>query len=348
MLERLKLRDFRCFHALDLAFEPGVTVLVGPNAQGKTSVLEAICILARLQSPRTSVLASAIRHGGAGFLLDGHWAGRHLQFYLGRGRKKVALDSVEQKTGRDYLGVARVAWFGNGDVQIVGGGSEHRRRYLDFIGSQLDRTYRARWRTYQTALKSRNALLKSPAPNPAAIRAYDGPLVEAGAALVAARRGLVDRIAPEAAAAQRQIAPDGGELGMVYRPGAGDDFAEALVAARAEEARLRMTLIGPHRDEVALAIDAIPAALGSEGQQRTIALALRLAQVAVLGAKSEAQPVLLIDDIFGELDLARRNAFFAALPKNAQRIVTTTHLDWLESAQRARVADLKEGVVCWR
>ncbi len=341
MLSALKLRDFRCFQALETEFAPGVNVIVGPNAQGKTSLLEAACVLLRLQSPRTSTLGPLVRIGSVGLVLDGFYAGNHLQFYYSSRRKKLALDSVEQRSAADYLKIGRVVWFSNADMALVQGGAEERRRYLDFVAVQLDASYRRHLRDYETALRSRNRLLKQPGAAWRQIAAFDAPLITAGTALTEARARLVEELSPHAAAAQLAIGGAAGEaLALRYVPGVGDNFAVNLEASRDEDWRLRQTRVGPHRDELALELGGLPSALASEGQQRTLALALRLAQARLIEARHEALPLLLLDDIFGELDLNRRNALLAHLPSGAQQIITTTHFDWADTAA-ARVFKLE-------
>jgi DNA replication and repair protein RecF len=329
VLTSLKLRDFRCFPALECAFAPGTNVIVGPNAQGKTSLLEAACVLLRLQSPRAGTLAPLVRIGGIGFVLDGFYGGAHLQFYFSPRRKKLALDGVEQRTATEYLDVGRVVWFSNNDMTLVRGGAEERRRYLDFGAAQLDPLYRRQLRAYEKALRSRNQLLKMPSVRWREVAAFDEPLIAAGNALLAARAQLVEALQPHTVAAHHAISGVAGEqLTLVYRPGVSGELAEALAAARDEDARLRQTTVGPHRDDLGLTISGLGTELASEGQQRTVALALRLAQARLLAERRGSQPLLLLDDIFGELDPARRNALLAHLPAGAQKIITTTYLDW--------------------
>ena len=165
--------------------------------------------------------------------------------------------------------------------------------------------------------------------------AWTQVLVEHGLVLHALRRELVASLEPHAAAAHRDIGGTGETLTLAYEPSGGENLAGELAAARDEELRRRVTFIGPHRDEVALAINGLPAArFASEGQQRTIALALKLAQAAVLTAQCGRFPLLLMDDIFGELDPRRRNALLRALPADSQKLITTTHLHWLDNSFR--------------
>lgn len=347
-LSRLKLRHFRCFAAREVEFAPGLNLIVGPNAQGKTSVLEAACVLLRLQSPRITRLAHAIQHERRGLAVDGYFdpgtggGVRHLQFYFSRERKKLALDEVEQRSAREYLEVGRVVWFANADIELVRGAGEGRRRFLDFVAAQRDGTYRKALRDYERALRSRNLLLKSPAPRWREIAAFDEPLLAAGERITTARRRLLAELQPEANAAHGAISGAREILRAVYEPGAGEDFAAALAEARNEDARLRQTSVGPHRDEVRFSLNEVASEYASEGQQRTLVLALKLGAARLLERHHGTPPVLLLDDTFGELDPARRNALLAALPAQAQKLITTTHVEWMAGTDDAHFLRLGE------
>jgi DNA replication and repair protein RecF len=338
VLSRFKVRHFRCFDARDVELTPGLNFIVGPNAHGKTSLLEAACILLRLQSPRVTRLAHVIQHDRRGFVVDGYYGSRHLQFYFSRERKKLALDEVEQKNAREYLDIARVVYFANSDIELVRGAAEARRRFLDFVAAQQDATYRQALRDYERALRSRNLLLKSPSPRWREIAAFDEPLLASGQRVTELRAKLIEELQPEAERAHRAISGAREGLQLTYAPGAGEDFPTTLANARSEDTRLRQTSTGPHRDDLQFTLNGQSSAYASEGQQRTLVLALKLGAAHLLERRFTAPPVLLLDDIFGELDLGRRAALLAALPAAAQKIITTTHLDW-------RPADIEASVI---
>ena len=218
--------------------------------------------------------------------------------------------------------------FANADIDLARGGSDLRRRYLDFIGSQIDARYRPTLRAYERALRSRNSLLKSGRPRARELLAYDEALVRHGTELRAMRTALVSRISPAAARAHQEISGSSEELEIRYAPGNDGDFAAHLARSRSQEERLHQTVVGPHRDDLDLTVDGMVAQThSSEGQQRTLALALKLGQARIF-ADEGAPPVLLIDDIFGELDPARRVALFSALDAGAQKLVTATSPQW--------------------
>lgn len=345
MITEISLRHFRCFEVVRCEFGEGMNVFVGANAQGKTSLLEGVCVLARLQSPRTSRLGEGLQHGRRGFVVDGYIGGRHMQFYYARERKKLALDSVVQAGTADYLEVARVVWFGNADIDLVRGGAELRRRFLDFVGAQVNGLYRQTLRAYERALRSRNHLLKAARLNWREIGAFDGPLIEHGSALTDARARLAGELEPHAAGAQRAMSGAGEELTLNYLKGSGEDLATALAAGRENDARLRQTCAGPHRDDLELILDGKGSQYASEGQQRTMAVAIKLGQARLLEARGGAPPLLLLDDVFGELDPGRREALIGHLPANAQQLITTTQLEWLSGFAPGRIHRVDAGRV---
>jgi len=345
MLTDLRLADFRCFERLRFEPAPGTNFIIGANAQGKTSILEAVCVVARLQSPRTSSLLEVVRAGRAGCAVDAHIAstgdipsgGSHLHFRYEPPKRALALDSVAQSGSADYLRVARVAWFSNDDMEIVRGSASKRRRAMDFLCSQLEPLYLRHLRAYDRALRSRNALLKDSRPR-REIEAFDAPLADHGDFLTAARAGACVALAPLIAQAVRDIGGREEAVEARFEPGAEGPLLDALAATRVEETRLRQTVAGPHRDDLALALDGMEAArFASEGQQRTLALALKLAQTRLIVARTGQMPLLLIDDVFGELDPDRRRNLLAHLPADSQRLITTTHLDWLDASLPATI-----------
>jgi DNA replication and repair protein RecF len=183
-------------------------------------------------------------------------------------------------------------------------------------------------------------LLKSASPRWREIAAFDEPLLSSGQRVTAARAQLIEELQPEAEKAHGAISGAREKLRLTYAPGAGEDFVATLAAARNEDARLRQTSVGPHRDDLHFILNEQSSSFASEGQQRTLVLALKLGAAQLLEQKFAAPPVLLLDDIFGELDLSRRAALLAALPANAQKIITTTHLDWLPTGADAAIIRL--------
>ncbi len=323
--------DFRCFGSLDLEVPPAGAILTGDNAQGKTSVLEAICVLIRLHSPRTHRMATLDRVGGKGFGIAGDPWGCERQVRHSREGLFLKADDENRASSSAYLeDGGLVVWMGNEDLDLIRGPGEARRRYLDFIGAQIDPGYRRSWSRYRRALRAKNLLLKEGRPRDAEIFSYEEILVEHGTVLMQTRARLIDELAPLAAAAQMAVSGKDEPLTLHYLPASGPDLRESMLQARERETRMRQAVVGPHRDELALRLHGVPASdFASEGQQRTIALALKLAQGSLLESHGGKAPIYLMDDIFGELDPGRRNALMNHLPSNAQKWITTTHLDWL-------------------
>jgi len=339
----LTVRHFRCCEAVGAEFDPGLNLIVGPNAHGKTSMLEAACILLRLQSPRVSRLAEVVQHERRGLVVDGYLGDRHLQFYYSPARRKLALDGVEQTNPREYLLLGRVVYFAMQDIDLVRGSAETRRRFLDFVALQTQVEYRPALRAYERALRSRNALLKAGGSRGREIEAFTKPLLAAGEVLIGARTQLISDLLPHAADAHRAISGSREALSIQYVCGAGGSFESSLEASRDEDARLRQTCVGPHRDDVRFELNGRGSEFASEGQQRTIVLALKLGAAHLLAERFGAAPLLLLDDIFGELDTQRRVALLAALPSRSQKLITTTTLAWWPAGTEARILRLGEG-----
>ena len=343
MLAELQLRDFRCFETLRVELVPGFNFFLGRNGQGKTSILEAACVLLRLQSQRSPTLAPVVRFGEKAFGVSGRIENHRLDFRFSALRRKVSIDEIEQRTLSEYLRLGRVVSFANADIELVRGGSDSRRRYLDFLGSQIDPLYRPSLRAYERALRSRNALLKSAQPRSREIAAYDRPLIEHGTKLGVMRARLVERLAPLAAEAHQQISGVEEILRLQFAPGNEEDFARDLADSQTQELRLRQTIVGPHRDDIELLVQEKKAPqFASEGQQRTVALALKIAQARLFALEEGTPPLLLIDDIFGELDPVRRNQLLANLPGAAQKLVTATTMQWREREIAGPVFELRE------
>jgi len=343
--------NFRCFESLAIEVPAAGAVLVGDNAQGKTSILEALCVLVRLHSPRTRRLPTLARSGSDGFGVAGDPWQQERQVRHSREGLVLKVDGESRSSQGAYLDDGGlVVWMGNEDLELIRGPGEERRRYLDFLGTQLDPAYRRAWSRYRRALRAKNLLLKDGRTRDAEILAYEEILVTTGSVLMDSRARLVTALSPLAAAAQCQVSGKDETLTLHYLPASGPDLREAMLQARERESRLRQAVVGPHRDDLGLRLHGMPASdFASEGQLRTLALALKLAQGKLLEQRAGTPPIYLMDDIFGELDPGRRNALMNHLPATAQKWITTTHLDWLRDTPavaaiaRFRVADGKVG-----
>ncbi len=332
MVKTLRAVDFRCWTELALDMPDSGGIFVGPNAQGKTSILEAVCVLLRLQSPRTHKMASMVRRSTSGFGIAGDVQGLRRKVRCGAGGMVCEVEGESRATSADYLADSGlVVWMGNEDLELIRDGGERRRRYLDFMGFQWDPGYRRHWSRYRRALKMKNALLKERHHDEKQIAAYEEIMVESGEALAMTRAAMIDALQPLAAAAQAAVSGTSENLQIAYRPAGSRDMRAGLQQSHERERRTRQSVTGPHRDDLVLTVNGLDACeFASEGQQRTLALSLKLAQGSLLQARSGVPPVYLLDDIFGELDGTRRNALMNALPADAQKWITTTTLDWLK------------------
>lgn len=287
-------------------------------------------------------MGKMVKVGEAGFGVAGCCWGNENQVRYGvRGGAEMKVDGEVMVRQGEYLGAGGlVVWMGNDDLALVRGSGSVRRRYLDFIGCQLDPFYRDNLNRYNRVLKARNILLKDRVHREAEISAYSELLVKHGNYLMEARRALVESLEPMTSVAQSAVSTCDERVGVEYVPGAGDDFTTSLEMTRERERRQGQTLAGPHRDELRLSINGMAAVdFASEGQQRTLALALKLAQGDLLEKQTGRLPIYLLDDIFGELDTQRRNALMRVLPSAAQKLITTTNIDWLEEGYA--VIDMK-------
>ena len=341
-LAHLRLRDFRNYARLDVDFAPGFHLLLGHNAQGKTNILEAIYLIATLRSFRGVGGAQMIRHGQKGYFVGGKVVGQgehEVKMYWSSPERSLSLDARPVRKLTDYLGVLRTVVFCTEDLQLVKGVARARRRFLDLLLSQTYPAYLPLLQRYTRALRSRNALLKHPRPDPAALDGFSRELVKSGEEIIRLRRELVPKFSPLARLAYRCISSEAEELRLEYLPSVKQDFSVELAQSRQRESAYRSTLIGPHRDDFQLLLDDHSAAqFGSEGQKRTLAITLKLAQAEYLTGLHGSPPILLIDDIMGELDVKRRGGFLPLLQRaqqsSGQVFMTATEENWPEEPGR--------------
>ena len=223
MISTLRLQNFRCFDAMSVDFPSSGAVIVGANAQGKTSILEAVCVLVRLHSPRSLRLGKMIKMDTTGFGVAGECWGNDCQVRFSS-RLGVAMKVDDEPMAKqvDYLhDGGLIVWMGNDDLELVRGSGRVRRRYLDFLGCQLDPAYRDHLNRYQRVLKLRNLLLKDRVPREAEISAYTELFVRHGEFLTQARRDLVELLAPEVSASQVAVSACSERVGLEYVAGAG-------------------------------------------------------------------------------------------------------------------------------
>lgn len=331
MLTTLRLSNFRCYSTLRWSIPAEGAVLLGANAQGKTSLIEALCFALTLHSPRATRLDKLVKQGQPNFGISLETENGIRRLVWSDRKLNLQVNGAERRDFNDYLADTHpVTWLANSDMSLVNGAADERRRYLDFLGSQWHPAYRQALQAYRKALKSRNALLRNPRRSSASLRSYARLLAANGEIICRLRHQLLERLQPHVAHHHRGISGGAEQVQLIYCPSCGTNLEQALEAALPADERAGFTTIGPHRDDFALYIGSMTAAeFASEGQQRTLAIALQMAQGALLQEETGKAPILLIDDIFGELDTARRRSLLALLPAEAQVFITTTNLDWL-------------------
>jgi DNA replication and repair protein RecF len=262
--------------------------------------------------------------------------GREVKIYWSARERKLALDGQPVKRLGDYLGVLRAVVFCTEDLHLVKGAARARRRFLDLLLAQTQPGYLPLLQRYMRAVRARNALLKHSRPggtDEATLDSFSRELVELGNQLIRMRTELAPKFSPLARLAYRRISNDAEELRIEYQPSVKKDFAVELAQSRGRERTYRSTLVGPHRDDLQLLLNEKSAAqFGSEGQKRTLAIALKMAQAEYLMGIHGSAPVLLIDDVMGELDVKRRSGFLPLLEQarktSGQVFMTATGENW--------------------
>ncbi|OII60761.1 DNA replication/repair protein RecF [Streptomyces sp. CC53] len=365
----LSLADFRSYARAEVPLDPGVSVFVGPNGQGKTNLVEAVGYLATLGSHRVSsdappvrigaeraVIRAAVRQGDRQQLVE-------LELNPGRANR-ARINRSSQVRPRDVLGIIRTVLFAPEDLALVKGDPGERRRFLDeLVTARAPRMAGVR-ADYDRVLRQRNTLLKSAAlarrhggrsMDLSTLDVWDQHLAAVGAELLAQRLDLIAALQPLATKAYEQLAPGGGPVVLEYKasaPGAGGTREEwygqllgALGEVRKQEIERGVTLVGPHRDDLVLMLGRMPAkGYASHGESWSYALALRLASYELLRSEGN-EPVLVLDDVFAELDTRRRERLAELVAKGEQVLVTAAVDDDVPGALAGTRYAVAEGSV---
>jgi DNA replication and repair protein RecF len=336
-IRTLWLTDFRSYASIEVELSPGLTALVGANGEGKTNLLESVAWLATLSSFRGAPTEALVRRGALFAVVralaerDGRELLVEAQLQPS-GRNRVLVNRQPLRLARDLLGSLRVTVFTPDDLDIVKDGPAERRRFLDDALVALHPRNDALRAEVDKILRQRNALLRQAGgrldrlDDDAAftLDVWDAKLAQAGEALADARAGLVERLAPVLASTYDALARQPAVVTIAYdAPWRVRGLADALAVSRHDDLRRGVSTVGPHRDELVLAIGDAPARThASQGEQRTLALSLRLAVHHVVTVATDSAPVLLLDDVFSELDPGRSEALLANLPAG-QTVLTT-------------------------
>ncbi len=344
-----------------MVFDASKTILLGDNAQGKSNLLEAVELLATLKSHRTSRDRDLVQEGAT----TGHIKAQ-LQRDLGvadlnlvlrnGGRRAVLLNGETLKRQQDFLGHLNAVQFSSLDLDLVRGGPGERRIWIDTLLTQLEPVYAYILQQYTQVLKQRNALIKQQTAeatdqplDPEQMALWDAQLATAGTRVSRRRSRVLQRLAPLAQSWHQSISGDTETLTISYQPNvplAADNpgliqqaFLDKIHSRAVAEYHQRTSLVGPHRDDIAFVINQTPARqYGSQGQQRTLVLALKLAELELIESVIGEPPLLLLDDVLAELDLRRQNQLLETIQDRFQTLITTTHLgafdaQWLKASQ---------------
>ncbi|WP_413451692.1 DNA replication/repair protein RecF [Georgenia phoenicis] len=373
-VSNLSLHDFRSYTELVLALDPGVTAFVGHNGQGKTNIVEAVAYLGTFSSHRVASDAALVRHGTGGAVVrakavrGGRETLVELEIVAGKANR-ARLNRAPVSRTRDILGIVRSVVFAPEDLELVKGDPQARRRFLDDLLVLLTPRLAGVRSEYDKILRQRGALLKSAgaarrrgaSPDLSTLDVWDRHLAAAGAEIVAARVALLHQLRPRVAAAYEQVSAGQGEAHLGYRsallgidgegeatpeeesgltdvPALEERLVAAMAQVRGKELDRGVSLVGPHRDDLVLTLGGLPAkGYASHGESWSYALALRLASFDVLSDDDDGGPVLILDDVFAELDVRRRERL-AAMVGDAEQVLITAAVaeDVPESLRGAR------------
>lgn len=331
-LQRLELKNHRNYGRLDLTPGPGINVFIGANGQGKTNLLESVAMLALSSSPRARREREVVGPVGPGsrILAQVERDGSTVELAIAldvegeRARRTIEVDGARRRAF-DLPGHFRVTLFWPDDLGLVKGAPELRRRFLNQMLVQIEPGYARALAGLRRVLEQRNSLLKrigSGEGGQDMLEAWNEELVQISTEIVAARSEAVRRLQPEAARCHAQIAA-GERLDIRYE-GPPENLAQAVNNSLAEDIRRGTTSVGPHRDDLAILLQGEDArAFGSQGQQRTAVVSLKLAEAALIGQRTGERPVLLLDDVLSELDGERRSALLREVGAGGQVIITS-------------------------
>ena len=352
-LLELKCQRFRCLQDITFSPDPGMNIIRGRNAQGKTSILEALLFLTTSKSHRTSSDVELARHGEDGFHLSAQIQRRDrgltVEAGYWQGVKRFKINGIPQTRLSDILGKANVVLFSPEDIDLVKGSATRRRLFVDMELSQVSPSYLGALQQYRQVLRQRNELLRAPRVDPSLLDVWDEQCVAHGRLLMDERAEFIRDLGERAQQSYAKIA-DSEVLEVAYQPNVhgSDELDAVLRKTRETDIRRQMTTRGPHRDDVELLVGGRAArTFASQGQQRTAALAVKLAEASLLHARTGEHPILMLDEALGELDDHRAHRLFESIDPEIQCLITTADLNRREIAMPGptTVFDVEDGAV---
>lgn len=343
-IRRLTLQDFRSWHQVQIEAHSGANLLLGPNGVGKSNLLEAIHVCALGFSPRSRSEKDLVRWGTDRFVARLEGSSGDLPVELAascdlNGRKEVRVDGVPGRLFSKLVGHLTVVGVYPEDLQLVRGSPDVRRSFLDALVCQNDPAMVETLRDYARVIKQRNAALKEPDRFDGAVReVLDHQMLSLARPILERRMDLVEDLFPRVGRLHAELSGGSESVGIWYRgsygeadlPRRGQELADHLEARRKRlvnaESQAQSTLFGPHRDDMTILLEGRPAReTASQGQARSLAIGLRLASAELLAAQADRRPVLLLDDVFAELDGPRRKRLAAMLPRDGQSFLCSPH-----------------------
>lgn len=336
VIKSLELSSFRNYETLSIEFSRGVNILYGDNAQGKTNILEAICVCATTKSQKGSKDKEMIKLGEEEshirMYVERDEVPHKLDMHLRRSKvKSAAVDGLPVKKSSELYGFLHVISFSPEDLSIIKDGPAERRRMVDMELCQLDKIYLHELTKYNKILEQRNNLLKQIGFDSRladTLEVWDEQLVEYGAKIIEARKDFVKRLNELVGPVHERLSGGKEKLTLCYEPNVNpEQFLKALQDSREKEFILKSTLHGPHRDDISFYLgDEDIRKFGSQGQQRTSALSLKLAEIELVRKTIKDDPVLLLDDVLSELDRSRQTQLLDSI-KDIQTVITCTGLE---------------------
>ena len=335
-IESLDLQNFRNYASLSLTFDPGTNVFYGNNAQGKTNILESMNVCGTSKSYRSSKDSEMIRFDESEAHIRMHLqkdgVRRRIDMHLRKNKAKgVAIDGIPIRRAAELLGLVHMVFFSPEDLNIIKRGPGGRRRFLDALISQMDPFYLHQLGAYQKILMQRNKLLKDLPMNrslESTLDVWDEQMVSYGSYLIRSRVQMLRQL--EGIVRERHSGLTGGRelISLQYEPNVAEcDFETTLRAVRERDRKFRQTTAGPHRDDFKVMVGGIDLRhFGSQGQQRSAALSLKLAEIKMIEQRVHEKPVLLLDDVLSELDSSRQNDLLKCIG-SVQTFITCTGMD---------------------
>ena len=354
VVSRISLVDWRSFERRTIDLAPGLNVLCGPNATGKTNTVEALQLITAGTSFRNPRTADLVRDGADKAVVQARLEGDgrvvDVRCEAQAGRRRTFSKNGKSCRPADLSSTLMSVLFCPDDLSLIKGSARGRRDELDAFGAQANAGYRKVARAYARAVEQRNRLLKDPVVDRGILEAWDAAVALGGATLLRARLGLFERLREQIRQVYGQVGSEpidcsyactlGPDMAGRTRDELRDLFLKAMDERRDEELRRGVTLVGPHRDDVTFELAGRDArSFGSQGQQRSIVLAWKMAEVAIARDVVGEQPLLLLDDVMSELDERRREAITEFVGGRIQTVVTTANLAYFphDLLERARV-----------